>query len=163
MARAYIGMGSNEGDRMAHLKGGLAALGKAAPRLIVVGTSSVYGSTPVGMTDQPDFLNAVVAVETTLGPYELLDLLNAIERENGRRRLERWGPRTLDMDILTYGDLRQDDPVLTLPHPRLRERRFVLEPLLEIDPDATLPGGSPVRRLLEEIGDDQVTWLAGEL
>jgi 2-amino-4-hydroxy-6-hydroxymethyldihydropteridine diphosphokinase len=115
------------------------------------------------MTDQPNFLNAVVSLETTLDPYQLLSLLHKIEIDMGRRRITRWGPRTLDMDVLMYGDVEQDDPKLILPHPRLSERRFVLEPLLEIEPAATLPAGTPLKKLLDELGDDQATWRVGEL
>lgn len=163
MSRAFIGMGSNIGDRIAHLRAGLTALMAAAPDVIVVGRSSVYESEPVGMTDQDDFYNAVVAVETTLSPSELLKLLHEIEIANGRQRLTRWGPRTLDLDLLLYSGVEQDDPDLTLPHPRLAERRFVLEPLLEVDRDVRHPDGTPVTRLLEDLGDGQAAWRAGEL
>jgi 2-amino-4-hydroxy-6-hydroxymethyldihydropteridine diphosphokinase len=163
VSRAYIGLGSNMGDRLENLKAGVAALAAAIPEVLVVGKSSVYDSEPVGMTDQPNFLNAVVSLETTLDPYQLLSLLHKIEIDMGRRRITRWGPRTLDMDVLMYGDVEQDDPKLILPHPRLSERRFVLEPLLEIEPAATLPAGTPLKKLLDELGDDQATWRVGEL
>ncbi|MHB8894209.1 MAG: 2-amino-4-hydroxy-6-hydroxymethyldihydropteridine diphosphokinase [Candidatus Geothermincolia bacterium] len=163
MSRAYIGMGSNMGDRAEYLKAGLSALMRTAPDIIVVGKSSIYESQPVGMTDQPDFFNAVVAVETTIGPHELLERLQAIEIENGRQRITRWGPRTLDLDILLFGDLEQDDPDLTVPHPRLKERRFVLEPLLEIEPLAALPDGTSLRSLLDVMDDDQPAWVTGKL
>lgn len=163
MSRAYIGMGSNMGDRLEHLKSGVAAIAAAAPEVIIIGKSSVYDSEPVGMTDQPDFLNAVVAVETTLDPYQLLSLLHKIEIDMGRQRITRWGPRTLDLDVLMYGDVEQDDPKLTLPHPRLTVRRFVLEPMLEIEPGAALPDGTPLKKLLDELGDTQATWRVAEL
>jgi len=163
MSRAYVGIGSNMGDRIEHLRAGLTALMGAAPDVIVIGQSRVYESAPVGMTDQPDFCNAVVALETTLGPYQLLDLIHEIEIKNGRQRITRWGPRTLDLDILLFGDLEQHDPDLTIPHPRLRERRFVLEPLLEIDPQAKLPDGTPLSSLLDTLGDEGPTWCAGQL
>jgi 2-amino-4-hydroxy-6-hydroxymethyldihydropteridine diphosphokinase len=162
VSRAYIGLGSNEGDRLDNLKAGVADL-SAADDVVVVGKSGVYDSEPVGMTDQGDFLNAVVAVETTLDPYRLLSLLHKIELEHGRQRITRWGPRALDLDILLFGDLEQDDPKLTTPHPRLRERRFVMEPLLEVDPEVRLPDGTPVQNLLEGFGDSQVVWRSGEL
>ena len=118
---------------------------------------------PVGVTDQPDFLNAVLSLETSLGPYELLSELHKIEIDNGRQRITRWGPRTLDLDILLFGDLEQDDPKLLIPHPRLKERRFVLEPLLEVDPDVRLPDGTPVNKLLDSFEDSQVVWRSGDL
>jgi 2-amino-4-hydroxy-6-hydroxymethyldihydropteridine diphosphokinase len=163
VSRAYIGMGSNMGDRAGHLRAGLTALMGAIPDVIVVERSRVYESQPVGMTDQPDFCNAVVAVETTLSPRELLSLLSEIEIQNGRQRITRWGPRTLDLDILLFGEVEMDTPDLTIPHPRLMERRFVLEPILEIDPAAKLPDGTPLRSLLDGLGDDQPTWCAGSL
>ncbi|MFH1151037.1 MAG: 2-amino-4-hydroxy-6-hydroxymethyldihydropteridine diphosphokinase [Actinomycetota bacterium] len=162
MTRAYLGLGSNEGDRMENLRQGVMAL-KEADGVVVVGVSSVYESEPVGMCDQPDFLNAVVAVETTLDPRELLDLAFEVERRQGRQRLLRWGPRTLDVDLLVVGDVVSDDPALTLPHPRLEERRFVLEPLIEVEPELVLPDGTPAGALLERLGPDQAVWKAGEL
>ncbi len=162
MTRAYLGLGSNEGDRLENLRQGVMAL-KGADDVVVVGVSSVYESEPVGMCDQTDFLNVVVAVETTLGARELLDLAFEIERERGRRRLVRWGPRTLDVDLLVVGDVVSDDPALPLPHPRLKERRFVLEPLVQIEPELLLPDGTPVGGLLEALGSGQVVWNAGEL
>lgn len=162
MSRAYIGLGSNVGDRLSHLRDALADI-MAIDHLFVVGKSSVYESEPVGLTDQEDFLNAVVEVETTRSPEELLHLLQEIEQRYGRRRITRWGPRTVDLDIILYDDLKQDDPVLTIPHPRLAERRFVMEPMLEIDPDVRLPDGTPVSRLLDALGDHQAVWRAGEL
>jgi 2-amino-4-hydroxy-6-hydroxymethyldihydropteridine diphosphokinase len=163
VSRAYVGMGSNMGDRGAYLRAGLTALMGAIPEVIVVDKSSVYESQPVGMTDQPDFCNAVVSVETTLDPFELLALIQEIEIQNGRQRITRWGPRTLDMDILLFGEVEMDTADLTIPHPRLKERRFVLEPLLEIDPDAKLPDGTPLSSVLDRLGDDQPTWCAGKL
>jgi 2-amino-4-hydroxy-6-hydroxymethyldihydropteridine diphosphokinase len=162
LSRAYIGMGSNEGDRLENLRSGVAALSSAAD-VVVVGKSGVYDSEPVGLTDQPDFLNAVLAVETTLDPYRLLSLLHKIELDHGRQRITRWGPRTLDLDILLYGDLEQDDPKLLIPHRRLKERRFVLEPLLEVEPEVRLPDGTPVKKLLDDLTEDQTVWRSGEL
>jgi 2-amino-4-hydroxy-6-hydroxymethyldihydropteridine diphosphokinase len=156
-------MGSNVGDRIEHLRAGVAGLSAAMPKVVVVGKSSVYDSTPVGVTDQPDFYNAVVAVETTLDPYELLTLCHGIEMENGRQRIARWGPRTLDVDILMFAAVEQDDPKLILPHPRLVERRFALEPLLEIEPEATLPDGTSLSAVLEKLGDEQAAWPVGTL
>ena len=162
MSRAYIGLGSNAGERLDNLKSGAAALA-AADDVVVVGKSGVYDSEPVGMTDQPDFLNAVVAVETALDPYQLLSLVHKIELDHGRQRITRWGPRTLDLDILLFGNLEQDDPKLLIPHPRLKERRFVLEPLLEVDPHVRLPDGTPVNKLLDDLGDSQTVWRSGDL
>ena len=162
MSRAYVGLGSNIGDRLENLRSGVMAL-TVTEDAVVVGKSGVYDSEPVGLTDQPDFLNAVVAVETTLDPYQLLGLLNSIEHQHGRQRITRWGPRVLDMDILLFGDVEQDDPRLWIPHPRLTERRFVLEPLLEVAPDVRLPDGTPVKKVLDELGDTQAVWRSGDL
>jgi 2-amino-4-hydroxy-6-hydroxymethyldihydropteridine diphosphokinase len=162
VSRAYIGLGSNEGDRLENLKAGVAKLA-ATHDVVVVAKSGVYDSEPVGMTDQGDFLNAVVAVETALDPYQLLDLILKIELDHGRQRITRWGPRTLDLDILLFGDIVQDDPELSIPHPRLKERRFVLEPLVEIEPEVRLPDGTPAKKLLDDLGDSQVVWRYGDL
>ena len=139
MALAAIGLGSNLGDRMQHL-------GRAARALAVVGAvvgrSSVYETAPVGGPAQGSFLNAVLVVETARSPMALLRELLAIERIEGRERWERWGPRTLDLDILLYGREVIDVPGLTVPHPRIQERRFVVEPLLEAWPEARLSDGA---------------------
>ena len=163
MSRAYIGMGSNMGDRLENLKAAVISLSAALPDIVLIDKSSVYGSEPVGMTDQDDFLNAVVAVETTLEAHKLLEFLHEIEIERGRQRITRWGPRTLDLDLLMYGEEQLDDPDLTIPHPRLTERRFVLEPLLDIAPEAKLPDGTSLASVLEALGDEQATWSAGGL
>jgi 2-amino-4-hydroxy-6-hydroxymethyldihydropteridine diphosphokinase len=115
----------------------------------VVAVSSFRETDPVGVVDQPRFLNAAAALETSLAPRELLDLLLAVERDLGRdRSAGRWGPRTVDLDLLLVGDTVLDEPGLTVPHPRLHERRFVLEPLLELDPGLALPDGTRLRDLL---------------
>jgi len=163
VSRAYIGMGSNVGDRLENLKAAAMSLSAAMPEMVLIARSVVYGSEPVGMTDQPDFLNAVMAVETTLEARSLLSFLHQIEIDMGRQRITRWGPRTLDLDILMYGDEQSDNEDLTLPHPRLVERRFALEPLLEIEPRATLPDCTPLSALLEKLGDEQAAWRVGEL
>jgi 7,8-dihydro-6-hydroxymethylpterin-pyrophosphokinase len=93
----------------------------------------------------------------------LLSLLHKIELEHGRQRITRWGPRTLDLDILLFGNLEQDDPKLLVPHPRLQERRFVMEPLLEVDPGVRLPDGTPVKKLLDDLTEDQTVWRSGDL
>ena len=142
MTRAYIGVGANLGDREATIRAALAALPG------VVGVSQLRETDPVGVVDQPPFLNGAVAVETDFSPRELLDALLAVERELGRERRERWGPRTIDLDLLLYGDETIDEPGLTVPHPRLHERRFALEPLLDLDPELAIPGHGPVSDLL---------------
>ena len=142
MTRAYIGVGANLGDREATIRAALAALPG------VVGVSQLRETDPVGVVDQPPFLNGAVALETELSPRELLDALLAVERELGRERRERWGPRTIDLDLLLYGDETIDEPRLTVPHPRLHERRFALEPLLDLDPDLAIPGRGRVVDLL---------------
>lgn len=157
MTRVYLGLGSNEGDRIGHLRAGISALVRAEG-VHVIGVSGAYHSEPLGVTEQPDFLNAVVEVETSKSPHELLHLAQEIEKERGRRRVLRWGPRTLDVDILLFGQDVLDEPDLTIPHPRLTERRFVVEPLFELAPEATLPDGRTVGELKDALGEDQVVW-----
>jgi 2-amino-4-hydroxy-6-hydroxymethyldihydropteridine diphosphokinase len=144
---AYVGLGSNLGNRAGHLARALALLDEVGS----VRASSIRETDPVGLVDQPRFLNAVAEVETELPARELLDRLLAIELELGRDRAgeTRWGPRTIDLDLLLYGDETIDEPGLTVPHPRLAERRFVLEPLHELDPGLTLPDGRAVKDLLD--------------
>jgi len=143
--RGYLGLGSNEGDRLANLRAAREAL---AERLEVVGASSVYETAPQGeVLDQPDFLNAVLAIETELAPLELLDACKAVERELGRTAGGvRHGPRPIDVDVLALGDVRLQAERLTLPHPEVAARRFVLEPLVEVM--ATL-GDQRVERVSE--------------
>jgi 2-amino-4-hydroxy-6-hydroxymethyldihydropteridine diphosphokinase len=128
--RAYVGLGSNEGDAIANVRRGFEALVRIGS---VLRRSSLYRTPPWGKTDQPDFVNAVALLETQLMPQELLDALKATEKQLGRTAGERWGPRVIDFDILTYDDLELDQPNLRVPHPHLRERAFVLVPLAEID------------------------------
>jgi 2-amino-4-hydroxy-6-hydroxymethyldihydropteridine diphosphokinase len=145
---AYVGLGSNLGDREGFLRRAVEALA-AEPAIDVTAVSSVRETDPVGLVDQPRFLNAVARVETNLGAHELLDRLLAAERALGRRRDgPRFGPRTIDLDLLLYGDHEIDEPGLTVPHPRLAERRFVVEPLHELDPNLVVPGRGPVATLL---------------
>jgi 2-amino-4-hydroxy-6-hydroxymethyldihydropteridine diphosphokinase len=139
---AYVGLGSNLGDREGTIRAAIAAL----PGVVAV--SELRETNPVGVTEQPVFLNGAVALETELSPRQLLDALLAIERELGRERRERWGPRTIDLDLLLYGDETVDEPGLTVPHPRLHERRFALEPLADLDPELVVPGRGPVSALL---------------
>jgi 2-amino-4-hydroxy-6-hydroxymethyldihydropteridine diphosphokinase len=131
MSRAFIGLGSNQGDsvqNVARAFDGLASVGKILAR------SSLYRTKPWGKTDQPDFINAVALVETALQPRALLDALKALESQLGRTAGERWGPRAIDLDLLTYDDATIDEEGMRVPHPFLRERAFVLVPLAEIEP-----------------------------
>ncbi|MBS7458711.1 2-amino-4-hydroxy-6-hydroxymethyldihydropteridine diphosphokinase [Coralloluteibacterium stylophorae] len=148
--RAFIGLGGNLGDVAATFEAALARL-EARPGCRVALRSRNYRTPPWGEPGQPDFLNAVAALETLLAPAALLDALLEIERAHGRdrsREVPRWGPRTLDLDLLVHGDVVCDTPALTLPHPRLHERAFVLVPLAEIAPDLDVPGYGRVARLL---------------
>lgn len=138
MITAYIALGSNLGDRGAMLRGALAALQRDGA-VCVVRQSCVYETTPVGVAKQPDYYNMVVAVTTSLEPEALLERCLAIEVEHARVRKERWGPRTLDLDLLCHGGTERHTERLTLPHPRMAERAFVLVPLAEIAPE--LPVG----------------------
>ena len=148
MARAYVGLGSNMGDRERMIWSAVHMLA-FNPEVDVVAVSSLRETDPVGVLEQPRFLNAAIAVETDLGPRALLDLLLSVERELGRTREgPRFGPRTIDLDLLLYGDEVVDEPCLLVPHPRLHERRFVLEPLAELDPELAVPGRGPVPVLL---------------
>lgn len=140
---AYLGLGANLGDREANLCGAVELLA-ATPGLRVRRVSSVYETEPVGPREQPWFLNQVVEVETGLSPRALLARALEIEAALGRARRERWGPRTIDIDILLYDDLVLEAPELTLPHPRLTHRAFSLVPLAELVPTRTLPGGQTV-------------------
>lgn len=147
--RAYVGLGANLGDREVTIRRAVELL-SGEPGIEVVAVSTLRETGPVGYVEQPDFVNGAVALETQLPPQELLGRLLAVERELGRVRAAgpRFGPRTIDLDLLLYGEETVDEPGLTLPHPRLAERRFVLEPLHELDPDLTLPDGRSVRDLL---------------
>jgi 2-amino-4-hydroxy-6-hydroxymethyldihydropteridine diphosphokinase len=143
-SRAYIGMGSNLGDSLQTLR---EAAGRLAQLGTVVGASQVYESEPVGYHDQPVFTNAVVALDTTLEPLILLDALLAIEGEFKRERGIRWGPRTLDLDLIWYGGRETESDRLTLPHARAHQREFVLRPLADIAPDLPLAGSTAVQLL----------------
>ena len=151
MTRAFVGLGANLGDREATLRRALELLG-AEPAIDGVAVSSFRETDPVGYVDQPLFVNAAAAVETSLTARELLDRLLAVERALGRRRDGlRFGPRPIDLDLLLYGDEVVDEPGLTLPHPRLHERTFVLEPLAELDPDLVVPLRGTVTFLLSKL------------
>lgn len=147
--RAYVGLGANLGDREGSLRRALELLG-AEPGIEVTAVSAFRETDPVGYLDQPRFLNGACAVETDLPPRALLERLLAVEQALGRARQQedRWGPRTIDLDLLLYGEVTVDEPGLTVPHPRLTERSFALEPLLELDPDLHLPDGRGLRGLL---------------
>lgn len=136
---AFIALGSNLGEPRQKVQQGFSALA-ALPKTRMLARSSLYGSTPVGYADQPDFVNAVAAIETLLPPLELLRALLGIEQQYGRQRGVQNGPRTLDLDLLLYGGLQHHEAGLTIPHPRMHERAFVLLPLVEIDPECVIPG-----------------------
>jgi 2-amino-4-hydroxy-6-hydroxymethyldihydropteridine diphosphokinase len=145
---AYIGLGSNLATPLEQLRSALAALA-ALPQTSLRAQSSFYASDPLGPADQPRYVNAVAALDTALKPLQLLDALQAIELEQGRtRKAERWGPRTLDLDILLFGDLQLNEPRLKVPHYHMHARAFVLYPLAEIAPDLRLPDDRPLRELL---------------
>jgi 2-amino-4-hydroxy-6-hydroxymethyldihydropteridine diphosphokinase len=139
VTRTFLALGSNLGDREANLRTAVALLGERDVR--VTRSSGVYETEPVGGPPQPPYLNAVVEAETELEPGDLLRACRAVEDSLGRQRGERWGPRTIDVDVLTYGREEIDRPGLRVPHPRMHERAFVLVPLLELDADPPLPGG----------------------
>jgi 2-amino-4-hydroxy-6-hydroxymethyldihydropteridine diphosphokinase len=147
VTRAYIGLGSNLGEREAAIREALGLLGR---RVDVVAVSSLRETEPWGYEDQPRFVNAAATVETELSPRELLDVLLAVERELGRDRGSglRYGPRTIDVDLLLYNDAIVDEPGLVVPHPHLHARRFALEPLCELDPALVVPGHGTVSDLL---------------
>jgi len=148
--RAYVGLGSNLEDPLQQVTRAMAAL-ETLPATCCVARSSLYRSRPLGGTVQPDYINAVVLLETRLAAHELLQALQAIEKRQGRVRHTgvRWEPRTLDLDLLLYGDERFSDSQLTVPHPELLRREFVLYPLFEVDPDLAIPGAGSLRDCLQ--------------
>jgi 2-amino-4-hydroxy-6-hydroxymethyldihydropteridine diphosphokinase len=146
--RAFLGLGANLGNRERTIARAVELLGRQ-PGVEVVAVSTLRETDPVGFTDQPRFLNGAAAVETELEPRDLLAALLAVERELGRTRDgPRFGPRTIDLDLLLFGDREVSEPGLTVPHPRLAERAFALEPLAELDPDLRIPGRGRVEDLL---------------
>ncbi|MEN6357238.1 MAG: 2-amino-4-hydroxy-6-hydroxymethyldihydropteridine diphosphokinase [Armatimonadota bacterium] len=147
---AYLGLGANLEDNIANVHKAIAMV-DAHEGCTVSAVSSIYITKPVGVIDQPDFANAVIRVETTLDPYELLDICNKIEDEMGRKRTIRWGPRVIDMDILLYEGVNIDEERLSIPHPRMMERAFVLVPLAEVAPDMELPGSISAREAANNI------------
>lgn len=161
MPVAFIGLGSNLGDRQANLMAAVSRLGLERS-VRIVSLSSIYETKPVGRIEQPSFLNAVAKIETGLSPGELLDRMMTIENSLGRIRTVRWGPRTIDLDLLLYEDLILNSPGLILPHPEMTRRFFVLAPLAEIAPELKLPGGQTPAQCLaalvitEKIPDSEV-------
>ncbi len=154
MTTAFIGFGSNIGDRVAACEAALARLG-ASDGVRVAAVSDLFRSDPVGIVDQPWFVNGVAEVETPLSPIDLLNRLIEIEAEMGRVRLVKNGPRIIDLDLLLYGDTRLDETTLTLPHPRMLERHFVLVPLLQLAPHGRHPvTGEPLRVALARLPGD---------
>ena len=154
-ARAFIGIGANLADPEANVRRAIGALAAAAETRVVA-TSSLYRTAPVGRLDQPDFVNAVIELETGLEPEALLDQLLSIENEFGRERSTRNAPRTLDLDLLIYGDRFCETERLTLPHPRMSERAFVLVPLVEIAADIRIGALGTADELLAAISTDGV-------
>ncbi len=161
MTTVYLGLGSNLGDRAANLS---ETLRRLAGKLSVQEISSLYETEPWGMLDQPKFLNAVCSAETNLSPHELLQFTQSTEQGMGRVHTERWGPRNIDIDILFYNNIVLDTLALTLPHPRITERAFVLVPLAEIAPDVIHPRvGLSVRVLLQRRDDAKTVQFIGKL
>lgn len=152
--RVFLSLGSNVGDRRGYLEEALARL--EAEAVHVVRTSSVYQTAPWGPVRQGPFLNLVAEVRTTLDPRALLACAQRVEAALGRARQVRWGPRTVDVDVLLYGDRVVCEPDLEIPHPRLRQRAFVLVPLFEVAPDLVLPDGTRLRDLLAAVADQEV-------
>ncbi|MGH2808611.1 MAG: 2-amino-4-hydroxy-6-hydroxymethyldihydropteridine diphosphokinase [Actinomycetota bacterium] len=154
MTTAFIGIGSNVGDREAFVRRGVEEIGES-DGITVEKISSLYATAPIGGPPQRSFINLVVKIDTTLSPRELLETLQAIEQRIGREPSDiRWGPRVVDLDILTVGDEKVSEPDLEIPHPRMTQRRFVLVPLLEIEPDAADPWGTRYADSLDEAEGD---------
>ncbi len=156
---AFIGLGSNLEDPHSQLQRAFAELDRL-PGTRLVARSSLYRSAPLGYADQPEFVNAVAKIETALTPQALLQALLQIEHEHGRERTFRNAPRTLDLDVLLYDDAQMHEHGLTIPHPQMHLRAFVLQPLLEIAPDAGIPGIGPVRQALGNCTDQVLEKLA---
>ena len=159
MTRAYLGLGSNLGDRMEFLKEALRSIDQQR-EIEVTNVSSVYETEPIGKVDQPSFLNCVAVIETGLAPRELLEVTSRIELELKREREVRWGPRTIDIDILLFDDLVVDETDLVIPHPRLCERAFAVVPLMELSSDIVIPGVGKASECLECITGQGINKLA---
>jgi len=155
MARAFVGIGANIGDAAGQVRAAINALA-ALSNTRLLAASSLYRTAPVGYAEQPDFVNAAVLLETALAARALLAELQALERVHGRERRFKNAPRTLDLDLLLYGDLLVDEPGLSVPHPRLHERAFALAPVVEIDPECVIPGRGPAREWLARCSDQRV-------
>lgn len=149
---AWIGLGSNLAEPLGQLASAVSRLA-TLPGTRLIAQSPFYRSRPMGPQDQPDFINGAVQLRTTLDPLSLLDRLQAIENQQGRQRLRHWGPRTLDLDLLLYGDRVIESDRLCVPHPQLPHRDFVLQPLLDLDPELTLPDGRSLRQLRADCPD----------
>lgn len=158
--RAFVGLGANLGDPIAQITKAVASLA-GLDKTHVVRASSLYRTAPIGHADQPEFVNAVVLLDTALAPRELLDALLGIERAAGRERSFPNAPRLLDLDLLLYGEQIIDTPGLVVPHPRMHERAFVLAPLAEIAPEAEVPGCGRAADLLRAVGDQDVRVVEG--
>ena len=152
----FLGLGSNVGDRQGHIDQALTQL-DTENQIRIDSISSIIKTSPIGWTDQPQFLNGVVKIDTALSPFDLLKTIKRIEIQVGRKKRRRWGPREIDLDILIYGDLVLDHPQLTIPHPEMIHRRFVLEPFSEIQPDFVHPTQSrTIRQLLLQLPEEAV-------
>lgn len=154
-----LSLGANLGDPLSALTSALESLAQAEG-VEVLATSSFYGTAPIGGPDQPDYINAVAVVETTLAPMAILDLAHQIEADHDRVRQERWGPRTLDIDLVVYDDVVSEYPTLTIPHPRAHQRAFVLVPWHELEPDAVLATFGPIADLIEHMKDQEIAVVA---
>ena len=155
MTIAYIGLGSNMNSPVKQIKSAITSIEEIISTKII-GMSSLYKSKPVGPQNQDDYINAVIKIETKLVPYQLLACLHDIEEQHGRIRKEHWGPRILDLDILIFGNEIMVDEKLTIPHPEIENRSFVLAPLIEIDPDCIIPKKGLASDLLATIGKDNI-------
>ena len=160
MTLAYVGLGANLGEPLRQLTEAIIAM-SGLPETCLAAHSSFYRTAPVGFEDQPEFLNAVAALDTRLAPGALLESLQGIERRHRRERSFKDAPRTLDLDLLLYGERVVDSPGLTLPHPRMHERAFVLAPLTEIAPDIAIPGHGAARDLLARCRGQKISLLRG--
>ena len=155
MADVFLGLGSNLGDREANIREALDRLARH-PGIRLERVSSYYETAPIGFTEQPDFVNAVALIETELEPADLLHIVVGIENDMGRVRSQRWGPRVIDIDLLLYNNTEADTPELTLPHPRMMERAFVMAPLAEIAPDLELPDGRKPPEVLDDLKGQRI-------
>ena len=161
--RAYIGLGGNLGDPVSRVRGGLTAMAQLSGSRLVA-QSALYRSAPIGPPEQPEYINAVACLDTELLPRALLRALQSVEVGLGRvRGAVRWGPRTLDLDILMYGDLQLAEPQLTIPHPRMAQRAFVLIPLREVAPGIMVPGAGRIDHLIAGLPPQQVSRLNSTL